>query len=236
MLIDLGTNAEMAIGNKDRILCTSAAAGPAFEGGNISCGVGSIPGAICDAAADPLSRAIRFQTIADAPACGICGTGVIALTSELLAMGLLDETGLLDEGYFDDGYPLGTGLNGEPLAFTQKDIRELQLAKAAVRAGVETLLMRYGVEAEEVERVYLAGGFGKNLPADKALAIGMLPPEFAGKLCAVGNSALSGALLCLTNSNAKAEIDHVLEIATEINLSADPVFSERFMGEMYFPL
>ena len=144
MLIDIGTNGEMAIGNKNRILVASTAAGPAFEGGNISCGTGSIKGAVCGVEmSDGLLTTIN--TIGDSEPVGICGTGVIEIVSELLENNLIDETGRLNDEYFDDGFFIAFSKDNQKLCLTQKDIREVQLAKSAIRAGVETLILRYGI-------------------------------------------------------------------------------------------
>ena len=161
MFIDLGTNGEMGIGNKEKILVTSTAAGPAFEGGNITWGMGSVPGAICSVKLEGTEAEVK--TIRDEAPQGICGTGVVETAAELVREEIVDETGALDEDYFDDGFPLAKTPDGKEIVFTQKDVREIQLAKAAVRAGVETLLLRYGIKKEEVSKVYLAGGFGYKL-------------------------------------------------------------------------
>ena len=134
LLLDLGTNGEMGLGCKDRIMVTSTAAGPAFEGGNISCGMGSVQGAICSV--EIRDGKAQVQTIGDKAPIGLCGTGVIETVHELLKEELMDETGMLDEDYFDDGYPLAVTPDGDEITFTQQDVREIQLAKSAVRAGV----------------------------------------------------------------------------------------------------
>lgn len=232
LLIDLGTNGEMALGNKDRILVTSTAAGPAFEGGNITCGTGSIPGAICSV--QIVDGKARIQTIQDEIPTGICGTGVVEITAELLREELVDETGLLDEEYFDDGFPLARTAEGAELVFLQKDIREIQLAKAAIRAGAETLLLRYGVKKEDIKHVYLAGGFGYRLDTDKAVAIGMLPEEFSDRIEAVGNSSLAGAVKYAVASDGKDRLRTLIEVSEEISLSSDKDFNELYMEHMMF--
>lgn len=230
VLIDLGTNGEMAVGNKDRILTTSTAAGPAFEGGNITCGTGSIEGAICNASMT--DGKMETTTIGNKKPVGICGTGVIEITLELLKAGLIDETGLLDEDYFEEGYLLTEDCGD--IRFYQKDIREIQLAKAAVRAGLETLLLRYGVTYEQVKTVYLAGGFGYKIDIKKAIGIGLLPAAFDGKIKAIGNSSLNGTVNYLTDKTAPERMKHIIENTKEINLSNDKDFNEIYMDSMYF--
>lgn len=232
MFIDLGTNGEMGIGNKEKILVTSTAAGPAFEGGNITWGMGSVPGAICSVKLEGTEAEVK--TIRDEAPQGICGTGVVETAAELVREEIVDETGALDEDYFDDGFPLAKTPDGKEIVFTQKDVREIQLAKAAVRAGVETLLLRYGIKKEEVSKVYLAGGFGYKLDTDKAIAIGMIPEEWADRIVAVGNSSLSGACKYLKDENGDKTIEKLVSISEEVNLSADKEFNEFYMNEMFF--
>lgn len=231
MLIDLGTNGEMALGNKDKMIVTSTAAGPAFEGGNIEWGVGSLEGAI--AGVKIVDGKAQIRTIGDKTPIGICGTGVIETVAELIKAELVDETGCLDDEYFDDGFPLALMEDGKEIVFTQQDVREIQLAKAAVRAGIETLFLRYGITKEQVEHVYLAGGFGFKLDCEKAIEIGMIPAEFADKVEAVGNSALGGAIKCLLSVDGWKRLERIGRESDEINLSADKDFNQFYMDYMY---
>ncbi len=232
LLVDLGTNGEMAIGNCERILTTSTAAGPAFEGGNITWGTGSIPGAICSVEIE--DGEAKIKTIREQTPTGICGTGVVEAVAALLKEELIDETGLFDEDYFDDGFCLAVTEDGSEILFTQKDVREIQLAKAAIRAGIETLLLRYGVEKEEVAKIYLAGGFGYKLDLEKAFAIGMLPEAFRGRVEAVGNSSLHGAVRYLREAQAEGDIKNLISVSEEISLSADKDFNAFYMDAMMF--
>lgn len=232
LLVDLGTNGEMAVGNQNRILVTSTAAGPAFEGGNISCGMGSVAGAICNV--DLTDGTTKVQTIGNKPPEGLCGTGVIETVSELVKEGYVDETGHLEEPYFKSGFPLGTNSRGETITFTQKDVREIQLAKSAVRAGIETLLKRFGAGYEDVDAVYLAGGFGFHMDQKKAVSIGLLPKELEKKLVTVGNSSLAGAVRYLTDETAPERCAKIFDRASEVELSTDSAFNEFYMDYMYF--
>lgn len=237
LLIDLGTNGEMAVGNRERILVTSTAAGPAFEGGNISCGMGSVPGAICRVEIDDTAAGepgARIQTIGGRPPIGLCGTGVIETTYELVKVGFVDETGMLEEDYFEDGFELARTPEGRPIVFTQKDVREMQLAKSAVRAGLETLLKRYGITYEDIDRVFLAGGFGYKVDLEKTAGIGMLPEELRAKTTAVGNSSLAGAARFLTSAGAEERLKKLVEISTEVELSSDKDFNDFYMEYMFF--
>jgi len=232
VLVDLGTNGEMAIGNKDMFLVTSTAAGPAFEGGNISCGVASIPGAICHVQME--NEKVKIETIDNKAPVGICGTGVIETVYELCKNEWIDETGLLEEEYFENGFSLGKNKNQENITFSQEDVREIQLAKSAVRAGLESLLLKFGVSYEDVAHVYIAGGFGYKMDLRKAAGIGMLPEELLSKMKAVGNSSLGGALAGLLEDDAIVKMEHIVAASEEVSLANSKEFSEFYMEYMMF--
>lgn len=232
LLVDLGTNGEMGIGNRERIIVTSTAAGPAFEGGNISWGMGSVQGAIC--AVEITEDKVELATIGDKPPVGLCGTGVIATIAELIDKEYVDETGRLEEEYFKEGYPLAKTEDGREITFSQQDVREIQLAKSAVRAGIEVLLRRFGVSYDQVDKVYLAGGFGYHIDQEKAITIGLLPSEFRGKIDAIGNSSLGGAVKFLTNEQSCDDMEKILDLSTEIDLSTDADFNDLYMEHMFF--
>lgn len=232
MLIDLGTNGEMAVGNKHRCISTSTAAGPAFEGGNISCGIGSVKGAIYSV--EYTNGTMCYKTIANEPPVGICGTGVMDITAELVKHEIVDETGLLDDDYFENGVFIAKSPSGEDISFSQKDVREIQLAKAAVRAGIEVLLKRFGTDAASVSSVYLSGGFGFRLDVDKAISVGLLPEAFRGKIKIAGNTSLAGAKACLLDENVLVHAADLAENTEEISLGDDKDFNEYYMDAMYF--
>lgn len=230
VLVDLGTNGEMAIGCKDRIMVTSTAAGPAFEGGNIVCGTGSIPSAICKVELD--GEKVKLETIGNEEPCGICGTGVIDAVYELKKEEIMDETGLMEDPYFEDGLLLSEKNGG--IRFYQKDVRELQLAKSAVRAGLETLISKYGITYDDIEHIYIAGGFGYQMDVQKAAHIGLLPAECLDKISAAGNTCLKGTIKALTDENAEERLRHLSGLASEVQLSNDKEFQEFYMEYMYF--
>ncbi len=233
LLVDLGTNGEMALGNRDKILVASAAAGPAFEGGNLTWGTGSVAGAICSVRLEGEGKA-RITTIRNAPPIGICGTGVVETVRELVRTGIVDETGMLQETYFEEGYPLARTPDGRQIVCTGQDIREIQLAKAAIRAGIETLLVHYGITASDVQEVYLAGGFGHKLDPEAAVAIGMLPRELLGRIQGVGNSSLAGAMKFLQEGNGRERMEGIRRISREIGLAADKDFQAFYVDAMFF--
>ena len=228
ILVDLGTNGEMAIGNRDWILATSTAAGPAFEGANISCGTAGVPGAIDRVSIE--DGLASLTTIGGQAPVGICGSGVLEIVYELVKAGIIDRTGLLAQRYFDQGYPLAPGIS-----FTAGDIREVQMAKAAIRAGLEILLQVYGASWDQVDRLYLAGGFGQKINPAKALGIGMLPEVLADRITAVGNSSLEGAKLLAMDPDLKARFLRVVDLAQELHLSNHPSFQDLYLTYMYFP-
>ena len=233
LLVDLGTNGELALGTESKILVASTAAGPAFEGGNISCGSAGVPGAICDVALsdEEGKEPIVLKLIGDVDRpTGICGTGVISLVAELIRNGLVDESGLLDER-----------LNGRirlskdnTVTFTQKDIRELQLAVAAVRGGIETLLEEYGASSKDIKHVYIAGGFGTELDPEKAAEIGLLPSDTVGKCESVGNSSLKGAIKYASDTHGAEALKNIVDVSKEIILADSEIFKRYFMDYMCF--
>ena len=231
LFLDLGTNGELAIGNRDRLLVTSTAAGPAFEGGNISIGIGSVPGAIHKLSLK--EGKLDLKTIGDQEPMGLCGTGVIELCSLLLENGIMDATGLLQEDYFDKGYPVHQSEHRQ-LRFLQRDIRELQLAKAAIRAGIELLIRSYGCRYEDIDKVYLAGGFGYVLPIEKAVQIGLLPKELKERVVAIGNSSLAGAIQYAINPDFSVSLDKVILMAEEIHIANQEDFQELYIKHMNF--
>lgn len=250
MLIDLGTNGEMAIGTKDQILVSSTAAGPAFEGGNITYGVGSIKGAICNISVNSDSgnnsantysyKNVHSATIGDKSPVGICGTGVVEITSELISNEIVDENGLLVEPYFDNGFPIYKTndvfeeTDDNTIRFTQKDVREIQLAKAAIRAGMDTLILHYGISYDQLDTIYLAGGFGYKINIEKAAHIGLLPKELIGKVKAIGNGSLAGVVEYLLDEKGKERTKKIIANSKEIALSTDMDFNRMYVENMQF--
>jgi len=224
LLVDLGTNGELALFSQDVVIGTATAAGPAFEAGNISCGTGSIPGAIAKAIYNPKMAAFEYETIDGHKPIGICGSGVLDIAAQLVLYGFIDEVGSLE-----DNFTIAPGI-----VFTQKDVRELQLAKSAVRAGIEILLIEAGASYNDITTVYLAGGFGHTLNLESALTLGILPKEWRNKVKAIGNSSLAGGVQVLTNPATLNTMVDFTANAKEINLSAHPQFNDLFMEHMIF--
>ena len=196
LLLDIGTNGEMAAGGADGFLVTSAAAGPVFEGGNISCGVAGVPGAVTslvlerDPAAIGGIRTVELSTIAGETPIGLCGTGIIDAVGEAVRLGLIDENGTFEEPWFTDGMPVAEGR----FRFRQEDVRQVQMGKAAIRAGIETLLAEYG--GGDPEEILIAGGFGCRMDEEQTIRIGLFPEQFRDispdwQQCACGSTAVS---------------------------------------------
>lgn len=237
MLVDLGTNGEMALGNRDKILVASTAMGPACEGGNISCGMGGVQGAINTVSIQ--GKDVQYTTIDNELPIGICGTGVLEIVAELLANEWIDETGLLETEYFEEGFPIAVTETENKIIFMQKDVREIQLAKAAVRAGVETLIKRMGINYSDIEHVYIAGGFGFYINIEKAVAIGLFPEELEDKIQSVGNTSLKGAIRYLKEEDGRASLQvqkmvAIVARSEEVGLSEDQYFNEQYVEQMLF--
>ena len=223
VLLDIGTNGEIAVIRNGKITCAATAAGPAFEGGNIRFGTGSVPGAISGCRFR--NGEFEVTTIGGRPPIGICGSGVIDIVSELLKNEIIDETGRLSCEQI---------AVAPEIFFTQKDVRELQLAKSAIRSGVDLLLEHTGTCFEEIDRFYVAGGFGYHVNFDSAVAIGLIPPELAVKIELVGNSSLGGAVRLLTE-DIRDELAEIISASQELPLSADKRFNALFVENMVFP-
>lgn len=242
LLLDLGTNGEMALRTPSGWLCCSAATGPAFEGASVSCGMRAEPGAIAyiDATGDPTSP-WRMEVLGGTsvrPA-GLCGTGLVDLLAALTDMEAITPSGQL-LGPEESELPVTDGPDGLTLhltgsvALTAGDIRALQLAKAAVAAGIDCLLQNAGITPEAVSRVYLAGGFGGALRPSSLVQIGMLPPTFADRICPAGNTSLLGACRLLTEEDAPARCGEIARQCRILTLSGDPAFEDAFIDHMYF--
>ena len=223
LLTDIGTNGESVLctgrlqGND--LYAVSAAAGPAFEGAEISCGMAGVAGAI--SAYDENG----FKTVLDAFPTGICGAGLIDITAYLLDHSLLDENGTLENGSFNVT---------EKIRITDEDVRKIQLAKSAIRASLEALLSSRCIGFEDIEHLFLAGGMGYYMNVKSAERIGLLPHLSNPSLSAVGNSALAGAAKALAD-NGFEELNRIAEKCRTIELSDSPVFAEEFIKNIRFP-
>lgn len=232
LLLDLGTNGEMALGNRHGIVVASTAAGPALEGGQISCGMSSVRGAICGVSVK--GDEFHVSTIGNVPPKGLCGSGVIEAMAALIEKNIVEKTGTLRPAWFDTGVTLAKKVDGTPIVLTQGDIREIQMAKGAIRAGIDTLLMQNGLSEKDVKHFYLAGGFGHYLNQNAAATMGLLVSEWIPITTVLGNSSLEGAVSILTNANGIDTIKQIAESAQTIVLGNDPSFEEAYISHLNF--
>jgi len=232
LFIDIGTNGEIVVGNKDRMLATSAAAGPAFEGGRIECGMRAGPGAINHVSID--NEKVAYTTIGGIEPLGICGSGLFEAVGSMLRAGLLDSSGKFTSIVHGRRFHLTEEQNGAGIFITEKDISELQLAKAAIRAAVELLLSEYRIGLDDVEEIIIAGAFGFNLRPDDIRSIGLLPDFDDRKLRLAGNTSLKGALMVLTDEKVRAEMVEVSKRVEFIELAGRSEFKEKFVESLTF--
>ena len=225
MMVDVGTNGEIVLFHKERLICCATAAGPAFEGAGLSCGMRGVAGAIDHVNWE--NGSWKGHVIGDregSTAEGICGSGVIDGVAGLLESGLLEDTGYLEE---DVCFAGNVGLTAE-------DIREVQLAKGAIRAGMETLLAEEKIDAAGLEGLYVAGGFGSYMSAKSAERIGLFPKIDLSRIKICGNAALAGAVRILHDRRMEKEATALAERAKTINLGTSAKFQEFYMEYMMF--
>jgi uncharacterized 2Fe-2S/4Fe-4S cluster protein (DUF4445 family) len=220
VLIDLGTNGEIVLGNCDRILCASTAAGPAFEGAKISQGMRAVSGAISSVKLS--DGKLQCHVIGNMPARGICGSGLIDAMAVLLEQGKI---GLFGE--FDTEEQ--TIILAPGVFLTQQDVREFQLAKAAIAAGLQILLNRFDITFAEVKNIFIAGGFGNFLNLQNVIKTGLIEAR-EDQIIKMGNTALMGAKMFLFSN--ESSIHDILKVTTHINLEADPLFQDIFIEKL----
>ena len=224
LFVDIGTNGEMALGKQGNLYCCSTAAGPAFEGANISCGIGGVEGAISE-----YKNGI-YKTIGDKPPKGICGSGLLDIVAELRDKDIIDATGYMEKDFLIEKKK-NTTIDRD-IVLTPRDVREVQLAVAAIYAGIKILAKSSGLDIHEIEKVYLAGGFGNYLNINSAIRIGLLPESLQEKVIQVGNSAGKGALLALRSNDFANSVNKIANIAEYIELSMRMDFNELYVESM----
>jgi len=247
MLLDIGTNGEVAIGNKDFLVCASTSAGPAFEGAESEAGMRATRGAIDHIKLFDGRRAPSYSTVGSAPPIGICGTGYIDLLAELLNVGLIDKTGRLqpdgcDRIRADDREVLeyvvvqAMEAGGDrDVVITQEDIANLLRAKGAIYAGACVVLNSLGMTFDDITEILVAGAFGNYLNLDSATTIGLLPDVPLEKLRFVGNTSITGAKLAALSRAKYAEVQQIAGGMTYFELGTDPTFMDQFSSACFFP-
>ena len=223
LLIDIGTNGEMVLGSRNRRIACSTAAGPAFEGAKISCGMRGAEGAVDHVWLE--NGEVKYHVIGDAVPEGLCGSGLLDLVAVLLELEIIDESGYLE----DKEYRLC-----DHVVLTQKDIREVQLAKAAIRAGIELLAEKMGVEVPAIQAVYLAGAFGNYLTPASACRIGMIPPVLLDRIRPIGNAAGEGAKLCALNREEYLYSQRLASETEFLELASLPQFQDCYVDALEF--
>ncbi len=246
ILIDIGTNGEIALGNKDYLVACAASAGPAFEGSGVACGMRASKGAIQKVKISPKDHKIIFDTIGDAKPRGICGSGYIDLLAQMLSAGIIDKSGKIK---VDCPKRVRSGENGKEfivafkdesestsdIVITEADIENLKRAKAAIYSATAILVKHMGLSFAEVKKIYIAGGFGTSLDIGSAINIGLLPDLERDRFAFIGNSALTGARQMLLSYEAMKKSDELARKITYFELSVDPGYMDEYMAALFFP-
>ncbi|WP_380052242.1 ASKHA domain-containing protein [Falsihalocynthiibacter sp. SS001] len=261
LIVDVGTNAEIILGNKNRVLACSSPTGPAFEGAQISAGQRAAPGAIERVEIDPITKEPRFKIIGSdlwsneagfeeaalaTGVTGICGSGIIECVAEMRMAGIVDGPGLIGSAEqvgtdrcFADGrtnsYLLydATHLGGDKITVTNRDIREIQMAKAALYSGARLLMDKF--EVDTVDRIVLCGAFGAHISPKHAMILGMIPDCALDKVTSAGNAAGTGARIALLNTDARREIETTVRAIHKIETAIEPRFQEHFVNASNIP-
>ncbi|PRY78763.1 uncharacterized 2Fe-2S/4Fe-4S cluster protein (DUF4445 family) [Yoonia maritima] len=261
LVVDVGTNAEILLGNRQKVLACSSPTGPAFEGAQISSGQRAAPGAIEHVEIDPITKLPRFKVIgsdlwsdeagfdaaiAQTGITGICGSGIIEVVAEMRMAGIVDAPGLIGSAEqtgspncFADGrtnsYLLfdGTENDGPKITVTNNDVRQIQMAKAALYSGARLLMDKFGVD--HVDRVILAGAFGAHISPKHAMVLGMIPDVPLDKVTSAGNAAGTGARIALLNTDARREIEETVRQIHKIETAIEPCFQEHFVNASAMP-
>ncbi len=247
MVIDIGTNGEIAIGNNEDAFVCSTAAGPALEGGQIKFGMRATTGSIEEVKIDPNSLEPNIKTIENSPSIGICGSGIIDAVSEMLQTGIIDESGKFNDSVIPESslkenekglleYILvpkrNTAIDSD-ITISQKDIREVQKAKGAMQAGARILMDKMSIE--KLDKIFLAGAFGNYIDKDSALKIGLFPDCDLEKVESIGNAAGYGAQMALMSTEKREEAEEIPGIVKYFELASSEKFQEEFIDAMYFP-
>jgi uncharacterized 2Fe-2S/4Fe-4S cluster protein (DUF4445 family) len=246
LLIDIGTNGEIVLGNKDFLVACAASAGPAFEGSGVACGMRASSGAIQKVKINPKDFQVTYDTIAKTKPRGICGSGYIDLIAQMLAAGLIDKSGKIKaEGSKrlqsgDSGREFVVAFkeeadSGSGIVITEADIENLKRAKAAIYSAAATLTRHMNLEFSKIKKVFIAGGFGTYLDVENAVRIGLLPDLERKKFVFVGNSALAGARQMLLSYEAMKTAEEVARNITYFELSVEPGYMDEYMAALFFP-
>lgn len=246
LLIDIGTNGEIVLGNKNGLIACSCAAGPAFEGGHIKCGMRAVPGAIERVAIGSETGELYYKTIEDRKPAGICGSGLVDAVASLLKAGIINRSGSFNLSIenprlrrepleFVIAWAAETA-TGKDVVVTQRDVRELQLAKGAMHTGAAILMKRTKVTTKDIEKIQLSGAFGNYIDPQNAMTIGLLPEFDPTEIRSIGHGAGIGAKLALISETTRRETKNIAKNVDYVELSADRDFQKEFIGALHFPI
>ena len=246
LLIDIGTNGEIVLGNKDFLIACAASAGPAFEGSGVSCGMRASNGAIQNVKIKRSNKRASFDTVGGLKAKGICGSAYIDIIAEMLRIGLIDKAGVIKsedgkqikQGQFGKEFIITTSANtqtGSDIIITEADIENIKRAKAAIFAGASALLKHMSLDFKDLKKVFIAGGFGNYINVENAKTIGLLPDLDKQRFIFVGNSSLSGAGQALLFNQAMRQTEEIAKKITYFELSVEPGYMEEYMAALFFP-
>jgi uncharacterized 2Fe-2S/4Fe-4S cluster protein (DUF4445 family) len=247
LLLDIGTNTEIFLGGRKGLTSCSCASGPAFEGGHIRHGMKAVTGAIERVTLDSSTHRARYETIQDVKPRGLCGSAIIDVVAELWRHGLIDSTGKFNQGLETpllreiDGkaeFVLVSdddSATGQEIVVTQRDVNEVQRAKAAIYAGCSLLLRRKQLVDGDIEQILVAGAFGRSLNPENAKIIGLVPDVPTDKIRFVGNTAITGSKMALISKKARTEAEELSRCVGYLELSADPLFGSEFASALFIP-
>ncbi len=230
LLIDVGTNGEVAIGNEDMLLCCSSSAGPAFEGSQMTSGMLASEGAIDSVRI--IDGKVHYTVIGGGEPKGICGSGIIDLVAQLFLAGMVDRRGNLTES---SGAADGVFTIVGDVVITQSEISNVIMTKAAIYSATGTMVRSLGVSFDDLEKIYIAGGFGNFIDMESAITIGLFPDVDRSKFEYLGNASLGGAKYALISKEFRDRIDEVFPKMTYVDLGSDPVFYDEYMSAQFLP-
>jgi len=248
LFLDIGTNAEIVVGNKDWLACAACSAGPAFEGGGIEFGMRATKGAIEDFSLDPLTWEPMLVTVGGAKPRGICGSGLLTMVALMFEMGVIDNSGKFNRALDTKRIRVGhqgiweyvlvwheeTGIDRD-ITLSELDIENLIRAKGAIYSGCMTLLTEVGLKMEDIERIILAGGFGSYIDLEKAMTLGLLPEIDPDRVVFIGNGSLLGARMCSLTNRIRKDVVEVTKKMTNFELSETPSYMTNYVAAMFIP-
>jgi uncharacterized 2Fe-2S/4Fe-4S cluster protein (DUF4445 family) len=247
LFIDIGTNGELVVGNREFLLACACSAGPAFEGGGIECGMRAAIGAIDRTSVDPDSGIVSYQTIGDEKPAGICGSGMISLLADLFLTGWIDPSGKLSRDRKSKAIqienrkarlvmvPAEKTASGSPIAISESDIENIIRAKAAIYAACSLMLEQVDLDFEHLDNIFIGGGFGRFLDIEKAIVIGMLPDLSREKYHYLGNTSLMGACMTLLSRKSRERQMDLCRRMTYVELNTNPAYMDQYTGALFLP-